>query len=50
MPLPQPFQYQGSKRALAALILQYLPVPGGAGVTVSETTARVGNIRVLTGI
>jgi len=27
--LPQPFQYQGSKRALAALILRYLP----AGVT-----------------
>jgi site-specific DNA-adenine methylase len=26
MPLPQPFQYQGSKRALAALILQSLPV------------------------
>ena len=26
MPIPQPFQYQGSKRALASLILQYLPV------------------------
>lgn len=25
MPLPQPFQYQGSKRALASLILRYLP-------------------------
>lgn len=25
MSLPQPFQYQGSKRALAALILRYLP-------------------------
>ena len=25
MIVPQPFQYQGSKRALAALILQYLP-------------------------
>jgi hypothetical protein len=25
MTVPQPFQYQGSKRALAALILQYLP-------------------------
>jgi DNA adenine methylase len=25
MSLPQPFQYQGSKRALASLILQYLP-------------------------
>ena len=25
MTLPQPFQYQGSKRALASLILQYLP-------------------------
>jgi hypothetical protein len=31
MTLPQPFQYQGSKRALAALILQYLTGPGGAG-------------------
>lgn len=29
MPLPQPFQYQGSKWALAALILWYLP----AGMT-----------------
>jgi site-specific DNA-adenine methylase len=26
MTVPQPFQYQGSKRALAPLILQYLPV------------------------
>ncbi len=26
MTLPQPFQYQGSKRVLASLILQYLPV------------------------
>jgi DNA adenine methylase len=26
MTVPQPFQYQGSKRALASLILQYLPV------------------------
>jgi hypothetical protein len=26
MTLPQPFQYQGSQRALAPLILQYLPV------------------------
>jgi hypothetical protein len=26
MIVPQPFQYQGSKRALAPLILQYLPV------------------------
>ena len=26
MKIPQPFQYQGSKRALAPLILQYLPV------------------------
>jgi hypothetical protein len=26
MTIPQPFQYQGSKRALAPLILQYLPV------------------------
>lgn len=26
MPIPQPFQYQGSKRVLAPLILQYLPV------------------------
>ena len=26
MTVPQPFQYQGSKRALALLILQYLPV------------------------
>jgi DNA adenine methylase len=26
MKVPQPFQYQGSKRALAATILQYLPV------------------------
>jgi hypothetical protein len=26
MTLPQPFQYQGSKRALAPLILQYLAV------------------------
>ena len=26
MNVPQPFQYQGSKRALAPLILQYLPV------------------------
>ena len=25
MMVPQPFQYQGSKRALAPLILQYLP-------------------------
>lgn len=25
MKVPQPFQYQGSKRALAAIILQYLP-------------------------
>src|SRR5438445_6865531 len=25
MSLPQPFQYQGSKRALASLILRYLP-------------------------
>ena len=26
MTVPQPFQYQGSKRALAPLILQYLPI------------------------
>jgi DNA adenine methylase len=26
MTVPQPFQYQGSQRALAPLILQYLPV------------------------
>ena len=26
MTIPQPFQYQGSKRALAPLILPYLPV------------------------
>ena len=26
MTVPQPFQYQGSKRVLAPLILQYLPV------------------------
>ena len=26
MPLPQPFQYQGSKWALAGLVLRYLPV------------------------
>jgi hypothetical protein len=26
MTIPQPFQYQGSKRALAPLILQYLPM------------------------
>ena len=26
MTIPQPFQYQGSKRALAPLILQYLPL------------------------
>ena len=26
MTVPQPFQYQGSKRALAPLILQYLPL------------------------
>ncbi|MDR3323915.1 MAG: DNA adenine methylase, partial [Zoogloeaceae bacterium] len=25
MKIPQPFQYQGSKRALAARILRYLP-------------------------
>ena len=25
MTIPQPFQYQGSKRALASTILQYLP-------------------------
>jgi site-specific DNA-adenine methylase len=35
MNLPQPFQYQGSKRALAALILQHLPGPGGAGPEIS---------------
>ena len=26
MTLPQPFQYQGSKRVLASLILRYLPI------------------------
>jgi DNA adenine methylase len=26
MTVPQPFQYQGSQRALAPLILQYLPI------------------------
>jgi len=26
MTVSQPFQYQGSKRALAPLILQYLPI------------------------
>jgi hypothetical protein len=26
MTVPQPFQYQGSKRALVPLILQYLPI------------------------
>jgi hypothetical protein len=34
----------------ASLILQYLTGPGGAGVTVSEATARARNICVLTGI
>ena len=29
MPIPQPFQYQGSKRKLAPLILPYLPVRFG---------------------
>jgi hypothetical protein len=28
---PRAFQYQGSKQALAALILQYLAGPDGAG-------------------
>jgi hypothetical protein len=41
MTLPQPFQHQGSKRALAPLILRYLTGHGGAGVTASEATAQM---------
>jgi hypothetical protein len=37
MTIPRPFQYQGSKRTLAPLILQYLPMRraarGIAGLT-----------------
>jgi site-specific DNA-adenine methylase len=31
MTVPQPFQYQGGKRALAPLFLQYLPFPASVG-------------------
>ena len=31
MTVPPPFQYQGSRLALALLILQYLPFPASLG-------------------
>jgi len=49
MSLPQPFQYQGSKRALASLILQHLPAKikrlvepfcGSAAISIAAATRR----------
>jgi DNA adenine methylase len=52
MSLPQPFQYQGSKRALAGLILRYLPAdtqrlvePFCGSAAVSVATAAHGKSR-----
>jgi len=42
MTVPQPFQYQGSKRALAPLILQYLPISTTRLVCVAQPSSAAG--------
>ena len=42
MTVPQPFQYQGSKRALASLILQYLPISITRLVRVAQPSSAAG--------
>ena len=41
MTVPQPFHYQGRKRALAPLILQYLPISTTRLTLTANLTASV---------
>jgi len=46
MTVPQLFQYQGSKRALAPLILQYLPISTTRRVRVAQPSSAAGSSTV----